>query len=383
MSAVALAATGLVAGVNFVAPSSGSVPQSVQTTALSPEMAPMSSESSTGAYGAALVATAAVGVMAAGAQRTRKVARKATHGIKFSYSVQKDAYADLEFMNDVGYLPDGTPLNRAGNCINHPETIGPDPHTPGSPLPRANFTNSIGYLPDGTPMNAAGNALNHPETMGPDPHAPGSPLPPSFYAAAAGYLVDGTDMMWAGNLSVKEGAPAPPAAVAAPAAPTPVAAAFVGASAQTGGTTLRHAPGFAYAVQKDAYVDLTFGNDVGYLPDGTPMNRAGNAINHPETIGPDPHAPGSPLPRALFVNDVGYLPDGTPMNRAGNAINHPESWFSKQDLGIVEGLGTLLESIGPDPHAPGSELPPSAYAADIGYLVDGTPLDAAGNNAVH
>ena len=23
-----------------------------------------------------------------------------------------------------------------------------------------------------------------------------------------------------------------------------------------------------------------------------PMNRAGNAINHPETIGPDPHAPG-------------------------------------------------------------------------------------------
>lgn len=34
---------------------------------------------------------------------------------------------------------------------------------------------------------------------------------------------------------------------------------------------------------------------------------------------------GSPLPRAIFVNDVGYLPDGTPMNRAGNAINHPET----------------------------------------------------------
>ena len=32
--------------------------------------------------------------------------------------------------------------------------------------------------------------------------------------------------------------------------------------APTSGTTLRHAPGFAYAVQKDAYVDLTFGNDV-------------------------------------------------------------------------------------------------------------------------
>eukprot|EP00913_Durusdinium_trenchii_P021021 g19754.t1 len=129
-------------------------------------------------------------------------------------------------------------------------------------------------------------------------------------------------------------------------------------------TTLRKPAGFLYSVQKDAYVDLTFGNDVGYLPDGTPMNLAGNCMNHPENIGPDPHAPGSPLPRALFVNDVGYLPDGTPMNAAGNAINHPET-------------------MGPDPHSPGSPLPPSAYAADIGYLVDGTPLDKAGNNAVH
>ena len=79
----------------------------------------------------------------------------------------------------LGYLPDGTPMNRAGNAINHPETIGPDPHTPGSPLPRALFCNSVGYLPDGTPMSAAGNALNHPETMQPDMHTPGSPLPPS------------------------------------------------------------------------------------------------------------------------------------------------------------------------------------------------------------
>ena len=47
-------------------------------------------------------------------------------------------------------------MNRAGNAINHPETIGPDPHTPGSPLPRAEFCNSVGYLPDGTAMNAAG-----------------------------------------------------------------------------------------------------------------------------------------------------------------------------------------------------------------------------------
>ena len=103
----------------------------------------------------------------------------------------------------LGYLPDGTALNRAGNCINHPETIGPDPHTPGSPLPRARFTNSIGYLPDGTPLNKAGNCINHPETIGPDLHTPGSPLPPSHYAADIGYLVDGTDILTAGNNSVR------------------------------------------------------------------------------------------------------------------------------------------------------------------------------------
>ena len=90
---------------------------------------------------------------------------------------------------NLGYLPDGTPMNRAGNAINHPETIGPDPHTPGSPLPRAIFTNSVGYLPDGTPLNAAGNALNHPETMQPDAHAPGSPLPRSYYAAEVGFWI--------------------------------------------------------------------------------------------------------------------------------------------------------------------------------------------------
>ena len=29
------------------------------------------------------------------------------------------------------------------------------------------------------------------------------------------------------------------------------------------------------------------------------------------------------------MNDVGYLPDGTPMNRAGNAINHPAPCYPK------------------------------------------------------
>ena len=48
------------------------------------------------------------------------------------------------------------------------------------------------------------------------------------------------------------------------------------------------------------------------------MNRAGNAINHPETIGPDMHTPGSPLPASTYAQDVGYLVDGTPMETAGN-----------------------------------------------------------------
>ena len=95
------------------------------------------------------------------------------------------------------------------------------------------------------------------------------------------------------------------------------------------------------------------------------------------------------------MNDVGYLPDGTPLNQAGNAINHPESRqsgfaflsrchlrvFRPHTLNIV--YVAIQETIGADPHSPGSPLPAAKYAADVGYLVDGTPLDSAGNNAVH
>ena len=165
-----------------------------------------------------------------------------------------------------GYLPDGTPMNRAGNAINHPETIGPDPHTPGSPLPRALFCNSVGYLPDGTAMNAAGNAMNHPETMQPDMHTPGSPLPKSHYYADVGYLVDGTDMATAGNLSVQGGAPAPSMLAPVP-APTPVAAPapVSSPSAVSGDGDVLNGIKFKYAIQKDAHADLEFLNDVGVL----------------------------------------------------------------------------------------------------------------------
>lgn len=52
---------------------------------------------------------AAVSMVAAGlllrAKRSKMGCRSETlHGIKFPYALQKDAYADLEFLNDVGVL---------------------------------------------------------------------------------------------------------------------------------------------------------------------------------------------------------------------------------------------------------------------------------------
>merc|ERR1712137_1251154 len=84
------------------------------------------------------------------------------------------------------------------------------------------------------------------------------------------------------------------------------------------------APPFYYAKPEKAYCELVFGNDVGYLPDGTPMNKAGNMNNHEGMAGPDPHTPGSALPPPLkgYLNDIGYLPDGTDMTIAGNLSNH-------------------------------------------------------------
>merc|ERR1712151_279213 len=79
--------------------------------------------------------------------------------------------------------------------------------------------------------------------------------------------------------------------------------------------------GICYPKQRKVYSELTYGNDVGYLPDGTPMNKAGNECNHPERQKPDTHTNGSPLlpPFKGFINDVGYLPDGTDMKLAGNS----------------------------------------------------------------
>ncbi|CAE8636842.1 unnamed protein product [Polarella glacialis] len=98
------------------------------------------------------------------------------------------------YWNEVGYCPDGTAMNLAGNNMNHLERIGKDSHTPGSTLPTSFYMNAVGYLPDGTPLNMAGNNVNHPERIGKDSHTPGSTLPTCFYMNAVGYLPDGTPL---------------------------------------------------------------------------------------------------------------------------------------------------------------------------------------------
>ncbi|CAE8600864.1 unnamed protein product [Polarella glacialis] len=110
------------------------------------------------------------------------------------------------YWNEVGYCPDGTAMNLAGNETNHPEKIKKDMHTPGSTLPKSFYMNAVGYLPDGTPLNMAGNEVNHPEKIKPDSHKNGSPLPPPLkgYVNDIGYTPDGTPMDKAGNLSVKK-----------------------------------------------------------------------------------------------------------------------------------------------------------------------------------
>ena len=107
-SALALAAVvGFVflnASVSFVAPG---VPKGAPAETFSTAFEAAETESrgirdmstSVPMYGMVLLAA---GIMVHG--RTSKVARKALHGIKFPYSMQKDAHADLEFLNDVGYL---------------------------------------------------------------------------------------------------------------------------------------------------------------------------------------------------------------------------------------------------------------------------------------
>merc|ERR1712060_542996 len=74
--------------------------------------------------------------------------------------------------------------------------------------------------------------------------------------------------------------------------------------------------------KKKVYPGLAYVNDIGYFPDGTPFHTAGNADNHPENVGADPHMNGSPLIASAYEADVGYFVDGTEIATAGNATNH-------------------------------------------------------------
>jgi len=112
---------------------------------------------------------------------------------------------DVDYVNDVGYLPDGSPLNEVGNAAVRPPS--PDPHTPGSPLPPSFYVNDVGYLPDGQSIVTVGNAAVRP--LAPDPHTPGSPLPEGEFVNAVGYLPNGESIVTVGNAAVRPPQPDP------------------------------------------------------------------------------------------------------------------------------------------------------------------------------
>jgi hypothetical protein len=60
--------------------------------------------------------------------------------------------------------------------------------------------------------------------------------------------------------------------------------------------------------------------DVGCFSDGTAKYKSVNAMDHPETIGPDSHVDGSVLPVSTYEAEVGYFIDGTAMNAAGDHV---------------------------------------------------------------
>mmetsp|Transcript_9685 Transcript_9685/g.19389 ORF Transcript_9685/g.19389 Transcript_9685/m.19389 type:complete len:167 (-) Transcript_9685:104-604(-) len=131
---------------------------------------------------------------------------------------------------------------------------------------------------------------------------------------------------------------------------------FVAGYSRSSGRAASSLPRSSSIYDKNMNTEHTFSADVGYFVDGTSIVKAGNmAFRAPE---PDPHMPGSALPKSTYAADVGYFVDGTSIVKAGNmAFRAPEA----------------------DPHTPGSPLPPSTYAADVGYFVDGTAIDKAGN----
>jgi len=112
---------------------------------------------------------------------------------------------DVDFVNDVGYLPNGESIVTVGNAGVRPPQ--PDPHTPGSPLPPSFYVNDVGYLPNGESIVTVGNAGVRP--LQPDPHTNGSPLPEGEFVNAVGYLPNGESIVTVGNAGVRPLQPDP------------------------------------------------------------------------------------------------------------------------------------------------------------------------------
>jgi hypothetical protein len=112
---------------------------------------------------------------------------------------------DVDYVNDVGYLPNGESLIECGNACVRPRA--PDPHTPGSPLPPSFFVNAVGYLPNVESIVTVGNAGVRPPQ--PDPHTNGSPLPEGEFVNAVGYLPNGESIVTVGNAGVRPPQPDP------------------------------------------------------------------------------------------------------------------------------------------------------------------------------
>eukprot|EP00929_Paragymnodinium_shiwhaense_P075658 TRINITY_DN386_c0_g3_i1.p1 TRINITY_DN386_c0_g3~~TRINITY_DN386_c0_g3_i1.p1 ORF type:complete len:218 (-),score=30.00 TRINITY_DN386_c0_g3_i1:34-621(-) len=112
---------------------------------------------------------------------------------------------DVDFVNDIGYLPDGSAYNTVGNAAVRPAS--PDPHTPGSALPPSFYVNDVGYLPDGSSLVTVGNAAFRPAQ--PDPHTPGAALPEGEFVNSVGYLPDGSSLVTVGNAAFRPASPDP------------------------------------------------------------------------------------------------------------------------------------------------------------------------------
>merc|ERR1712039_703197 len=61
--------------------------------------------------------------------------------------------------------------------------------------------------------------------------------------------------------------------------------------------------------QRNPGTSTTYWADVGYFADDTSVIKAGNACTHGPPSQPDPHMNGSPMPPSKYAADIGYFVD--------------------------------------------------------------------------